>query len=300
MSFGASIQGVIYRPTLLASAQIRILDRKYGVDTEIAKSALVDSLDRRGVVRWEDFPYAGPSLDRVESAPVASARFASIEPPLNDSKLMTALQKDFNDWVFRNSSVTARANTALKVFAGPDVSQADFMKACADTARDARDEEIAKKTATIDRKIKSLEDKLIREERELREDEATLSARKMEEMGTHAENVIGLFTGSRSSRKLSSSLSKRRMTENAKADVQESVESIAQYKKDIAELQRGREELIKEISDKWGDVVNDIDEVTISPKKSDIYVNLFGVAWKPYYLVEAGGETFELPAFGGE
>lgn len=300
MSFGASIQGVIYRPTLLASAQIRILDRKYGVDTEIAKSALVDSLDRRGVVRWEDFPYAGPSLDRVESTPVASARFASIEPPLNDSKLMTALQKDFNDWVFRNSSVTARANTALKVFAGPDVSQADFMKACADTARDARDEEIAKKTATIDRKIKSLEDKLIREERELREDEATLSARKMEEMGTHAENVIGLFTGSRSSRKLSSSLSKRRMTENAKADVQESVESIAQYKEDIAELQREREELIKEISDKWGDVVNDIDEVTISPKKSDIYVNLFGVAWKPYYLVEAGGETFELPAFGGE
>ncbi|RJP54200.1 MAG: DUF853 family protein [Anaerolineaceae bacterium] len=300
MSFGAAIQGVIYRPTLLASAQIRILDRKYGVDTEVTKSALVDSLDRRGIVRWDDFPYAGPSLDRVESAPAASARFASIEPPLNDSKLMTALQKDFNDWVYRNSSVTARANTALKVFAGPDVSQADFMKACADTARDARDAEIAKKTATIDRKIKSLEDKLIREERELREDEATLSARKMEEMGTHAENVLGLFKGSRSTRKLSSSLSKRRMTENAKADVQESIESIAQYKKDIAELQREREELIKEIGDKWGDVVNDIDEVTIAPKKTDIYVNLFGVAWKPYYLVEAGGEAFELPAFGAE
>ena len=53
----------------------------------------------------------------------------------NDVKLMTALQKDFTDWVFRNSSVKARANQTLKVFAGPDVSPADFMKACADAAR---------------------------------------------------------------------------------------------------------------------------------------------------------------------
>ncbi len=73
---------------------------------------------------------------------------------------MTALQKDFTDWIFRNSAVTARANLALKVFGGPDVSQADFMKACADTARDARDAEISKKTSVIAKKIKSLEDKL--------------------------------------------------------------------------------------------------------------------------------------------
>ncbi len=300
MPYGAAIQGVIYRPTLLASAQVRILDRKHGVDSEITKTVLVDTLDRRGIVRWEEFSFPGPPLERIETAPDPSARFAPIEPPLNDAKLMTALQKDFTDWVARTSAVKARVNAALKVFAGPDISQAEFMKACADAARDARDSEIAKKTAPIERKLKTLEDKLRREERELREDEATLSARKLEEMGTHAENVLGLFTGSRSTRKLSSSLAKRRMTENAKAEVQESIESIAQYKKEIAELQREREDLIREISDRWGNVVNDIEEVTVAPKKTDVYVNFFGVAWKPYYFVEAAGETFELPAFGKE
>ncbi len=299
-AFGAAIQGILYRPTLLASAQVRILDRKHGVDTDITRASLVDALDRRGVVRWEEFPYAGPPLERIETMPDATARFASIEPPLNDSKLMTSLQKDFNEWIFRNVEVKARANTALKIFAGPDVSQADFMKACADAARDGRDAEIAKKTAVIDRKLKTLDDRLTREERELREDEAKLQARKMEEMGTHAENVLGLFTGSRSTRKLSSSLTKRRMTQTAKADVQESAETIAQLKADMAVLQREREDLVKEISDHWGDLVNDIDEVTIAPKKSDIHVDLFGVAWKPFYLIEAGGETFELPAFGAE
>jgi hypothetical protein len=300
MAGDAMIQGVVYRPSLLASAQVRILDRRYGVDTDMTRTALVASPDKRGMIRWDEFAYNGPSLDNVDTLPVASARFALVDTPLSDTKQMTALQKDFIDWVFRNSSITARANTALKVYAGPDVSPAEFMKACADTARDARDAEIAKKTATIDRQIKTLEDKLAREERELREDEANLQNRKMEELGTHAENVLGLFTGSRSTRKLSSSLSKRRMTENAKADVEESIDAIAQYKKQLVELQRQREETIQEINDRWGRVVNETTEVTVNPKKTDVFVKIFGVAWMPYYIVQSGSETFELPAFGAQ
>jgi hypothetical protein len=122
--------------------------------------------------------------------------------------------------------VKARANTTLKVFAGPDVSQAEFMRACADAARNARDTEFNKLAAKLDRQIATLEDKLSREERELRQDEAELAQRKVEAMGTHAENVLGLFVGSRSTRKLSSSLTKHRMTEQAKADVDESIEAF--------------------------------------------------------------------------
>jgi len=145
-----------------------------------------------------------------------------------------------------------------------------------------------------------LEDKIAREERELREDEAELSHRKMEELGTHAENVLGLFGGRKSSRRLSSSLSKRRMTEKAKADVEESLDALDDYKRQIQELEAEREQLIEEISDRWGDIVNDISEVTVTPTKTNIFVDLFGVAWLPYYLVDSGGEIVELPAFGQE
>ncbi len=296
-AYGASIAGTVYRPVLLASAQIRILDRKYGVDTEVTKTVLVSSLDRRGIVRWDDFPYAGPPLDKLESGPVPSSKYGSIEPPLNDSKLMTALQKDFTDWVFRNSSVTARSNKALKVFAGPDVSQADFMKACADAARELRDAEIEKKAASIDKKIKSLEDKLYREERELRQDEEDLRNRNLETGLSGAEAVAGLL-GIGRKKSLSTSVSKYRMAQNAKEEVRESEEAIAQYKKDLADLERQRDDLIREVNDKWGNVASDTSEVTINPKKTDVYVNIFGVAWMPYYLVQAGGETTELAAFG--
>lgn len=298
-SYGGSIQGTIYRPLLLASAQVRLLDRKFGVDAEMAKTSLVTSLDRRGIVRWEEFPYAGPSIDKIETMPVDSARYASIEAPLNDSKLMTALQKDFTDWVFRNSEVTARANTKLKVFAGPDTTAADFMKQCADAARELCDAEIEKKTSAIEKKIRSIESKLGKEESDLREDQAELQNRNIESYANLAELGASLF-GLTRKKSVTTQFSKHRLAQSAKAQVQESQETIARLSNELEVLEKERDSLEAEINNRWGSIVSDFDEVSIKPKKTDIYVNIFGVAWMPYYIVQAGGESFELPAFGAE
>jgi hypothetical protein len=82
--------------------------------------------------------------------------------------------------------------------------------------------------------------------------------------------------------------------------VEESLDAIDLYKKEIQALERERQAIIEEINSRWGDMVNDTSEVTVAPKKTDIFVELFGVAWMPYYLVESDGGTVELPAFGQE
>ena len=90
------------------------------------------------------------------------------------------------------------------------------------------------------------------------------------------------------------------MSQNAKAEVEESIQSIAEYRKQLNELEKERARIVDDVNARWSDVVNKITEITINPKKTDIYVHLFGVAWTPYYLVEVGGQTMELPAFGAE
>ena len=299
MSAGVKIQGVTYKPALLGSAQIRFLDRKMGVDSSIVRSVLVEKPERSGVIRWEDFSHSGPPLDKLDVSPAPGARFGMVDSPLNDLKRMTAMQKDFTDWNYRNSSVKARVNQALKVSAGPDVSPADFMKACADAARDARDAELEKATGALDRKIKVLEDKMSREERELQQDQTNLENRKTEGTANLLELGAG-FVGLTRKKSITSQFTKHRLTEQARANVEESVQAIAQYKKDLSALQQERDQAAAEINDRWGQVVNDISEVTVTPKKTDIYVNLFGVAWLPFYEVESGGQTLELPAFGAE
>jgi hypothetical protein len=299
MPVDSRLEAVLYRPTLLASAKVRFFDRRYGIDSEVVRDALVDTLDRRGAVRWEDFPYDGPGMEKLEDQPSPQARFASLDGPLSDGKLLTMLQKDFTDWVYRTTKISARANEALKVFAGPDVSPAEFRTACSDAARQGRDAEIGKLTAAIDKQIASLNDKLLREQRELAQDETELSQRKWEEGGNLAELGAGLL-GLGRKKSLTTQLTKRRMTEQAKAEVDESVQVIKQFQAQLQELSRKREQVIQDANERWSAVVNQVNEIPITAKKTDVYVQVFGIAWQPFYIIRGGGDLYELPAFGLE
>jgi len=293
----ALLAGVLYHPVILASAQVRFLDRRYSLDMQQVRSALVTVLDKRGVVRWDDFVRVVPDEKEMDPLPDLQGRFAALDGPISDARQMMALQKDFADWAYRTSKVTIRANRALGVFATPDVSQAEFMGACAEAARQARDADLAKATATIDRQIVALKEKLAREERELQQDQTELDERKREELVSGAETVFSLL-GGRRSRRISAAMSKHRMTTQSKADVNESVDVIAEYKLQLAQLEQARQQALGEAGSKWGEVVNDVTELPILPKKTDVYVNLFGVAWMPYYQVKAAEQVVEIPAFG--
>jgi hypothetical protein len=288
--------GLLYHPVLLAQADIRFLNRKYNLDYELLLSALVPDPDRRGSVRWEDYQSEPVSPQSLDSAPDPRARFASLEAPLNDPKTFTSLRRDFEDYAYRNAQVVVRANEKLGIYAGPQVSQAEFRKLCSDAAREGRDAELEKVEKSIQTKLDRIEDRLAREQRELREDESEYSQRKLEEFGTHAENILGLFGGRK--RRLTTSLSKRRMTEQAKADIEESKDAIEEFEKDIAELEGELRQATEEVNQKWSDIVDDVTETSVNPYKKDILVDLFGVAWLPYHVVQVRDEVIELPGYG--
>ncbi len=290
-------QGILYRPALLAQAHVRFLNRKYNLDYQKTYCALIQNPDRRGVIRWDDFSNTPIDSGQLDRRPDPRARFTIPESPLSDAKLMGSIEKDFVDWVYRSSQATVRANETLKVFAGPEISQADFRKLCSEAAQSGRDAEIDKTKTTYDKKIAALEEKIRREERELSEDESELSQRKMEEWGTHAENILGLFGGRKSSRRLTSSLSRRRMTEKAKADVEESEETIQALEKQIADLEKEKASALEDIQNKWAEIANQVTEIPVTPYKKDIMLDLFGLAWYPYFLVQDGQKFSELPGF---
>lgn len=288
--------GLIYRPLLIAQAGIRFFNRKYDLDYELQLAALVPNPDRRGVVRWEDYkadPILPKSLDVV---PEGRARFAPLEAPLNDVRIINSMRNDFQDWAYRTAAVVLRANEKLGVYAGPETSQADFREQCAEQARKSRDDELKAVEKSYATRISRIQDKLEREERELRADETELSQRKLEEYGNYAETLLGMLGGRK--RRLTTSLTKRRLSAQAKEDVQESKEAIEAYKEEITELEKEKAEALNEVNRKWSDIVEDVSEIKITPLKKDVLVDLFGVAWFPYYLVQEGDEVYELPGYG--
>ena len=288
--------GLVYRPVILGQAIIRFINRTYNLDYEMSHTVIDPAPDRRGVVRWDQVMVSSIDPHSLESEPAPEARFAALEAPFSDARQITSLQKDFLDWAYRTSQVVVRAQEAFKLYAGPDVSQAEFRRLVADAARTGRDAELGKVLETYDRRIEALDTKRSREERELSEDKTELSQRRMEETGTNIENLLSLLN-KRSSRRLSTSLTKRRLTEQARADVEESVDALSEMKKQLAALEAEKAAAVAQVNEKWGRLAYEISEITLAPFRKDVLLDLFGVAWLPYHRVQVGQEVLELPGF---
>lgn len=291
--------GLLYRPVLLAQAHVSFLQRKYNLEYQLRRAALLSGQDATGLIPWDEYPGLPVELSALDAKPDPQGRFAVLESPLTDPGAMKSMEKDFEDWAYRTSQAIVRANESLNIYVGPDVSQSEYRAMCTQAAREHRDEELAELSASFDKKIERLKDLLSKEERELREDEGEHSQRKMEELGTHAENVLSLFVG-RSRRRLSTSLSKRRMTEKAKADVEESREAIEDYTEEIADLEAEKAQALEEVNEKWREIAEGMSEITVTPYKKDVKVELFGVAWMPYHIVKIGDALELLPGYSGK
>jgi hypothetical protein len=289
-------QGLLYRPVVLAQASVRFLNRKYNLDFVLNKTALVSQPDRRGLVRWEDYASRPIEPQALTAPPDPRARFSTLEAPLTDSKAIASMQRDFVDWIYRAAQVTVRANEVLKLYTGPQVSMADFRTQCADAARQARDVELRKVTASFETKLRTLKEKISREGRELKQDETELSQRKWEEGSTHLENVASLI-GFGPKRRLTTSVTRRRLTEQAKADVVESEEAINDFKKQLAALEAEKATAMQEVNNRWGEIANQVIEIPIVALKKDILLDFFGVAWMPFHVVKLGEQMEELPGF---
>jgi hypothetical protein len=291
----ARSRGLLYRPVLLAQASVRYLRASYKLDHELRHTALVSEPDRRGLVYWEKHLVDSINPRELDRHPAPEARFAPLEPPLTDSRMLRSLGSDFKEWIFRNGTLQVKANTTLKLYAGPDVDDAAFHKQCLSAAENAQAAEVDKLQAQYNRKLDALRTRKEREKRKLSTDEAELARRRQDEIATHAETLFSLF--SRRRRSVSTSMSKRRMTERAKANVEKSATEIETFKREIEALEREAERALDDIADKWEAVAADVTQIPVAPYKKDIAEELFGVAWWPYNLVQIGDDLELLPGF---
>ncbi len=290
--------GMIYKPALLAQAEIRIVRRKYDLDIEMRRTALVIDLDRRGAIRWEKWQSADIDHSDLDNQPLPGVGFDSLDDPFSDGRRLKSLERDFQDWLYRTTEVVVRANETLDVYAGDETSVEVFAKLCTDAANERSQMEMDKVSDSYGRKLVKIVKRLKSEERELLEDEAELDRRKQEETISHAETLLSMFSKRR--RSLSSSMTKRRMTERARDEVEESIEAIKTFETEIKALQKEKEEALNEVAARWEEIAQEVDEIRVTPYKKDIYIDLYGVAWIPYHVLRSGDSVVEVPGYGGE
>ena len=234
-------------------------------------------------------------VNEFDAQPLPGATFADLSYPFDDEKNVSSLSSDFADWLYRNYQLTLYRNPDLKLVSEVGESKEDFTARIHQAGTTNLDSEIDKIKEKYAKQSKTIQNRMEKEEMALEKDKQTLNHRRLEEAGSGLQTVIGLFGGKK--RSINTSLTKRRMTATAKANVEESEALIEKYKSDLAELNAKMQQDIEEYKRNAEGKSAGIEEVFVKPLKKDVAVEYFGLAWAPVYAFKDGDRWVEIDAF---
>jgi hypothetical protein len=285
-----------YDAHLLGLGTVNFVDDKRNVREQQSVKLLVSPPSGSNLIRWDEGSQIEIDERDLASQPDGDAVFGEVPATINTSKKLTALRSDLTEYLYRNLTYPLLYSPALKVYSEPGEDERAFKIRLQQVAREQRDAEVDKLEAKYQPKLAALQEKLRREETELKKDQTVYDSRKQQEMLSAGGSLLSLFGGRKKqlTSALGSASQRRQMTERAKQEVVESQETIAQLNQQIAEVQADLEAISRESMARWDQAQHETEEYLVRPRKTDVNVQHLAVAWTPQWLVtitDAGGQA---------
>ncbi|WP_363318871.1 DUF87 domain-containing protein [Chlorobium sp.] len=299
--FPISERQLVYEPMVIGSASVMFTDRKRNINENIPLVFACDPLIP-GSSAWQKSESLAASQEYLEERPDERGRaFAPLPETLTTSRKLAAFSQPLADWLYYNCRFKLSVHPGTGLFRQSGESERDFAIRLQQAARETRDSEVdalEKKFAT---QLERLAEKINKEERELAQDEVEHQNRKASELVGLGESVLGFFLGRKSTRSIGSALTRRRMTANAKADIEESLETIEALLKEREKIGNEMKGLAHEITMKWEHPEAQLVIEELAPRRSDVTVHFVAIGWLPFWRVAITGEKGEtniaLPAY---
>lgn len=293
---------LVYEPHWLGMGTVHVVDRARNIDHVQTITAVHPA--RNGDMRLDWSAAQTIHVDRatLQTRPVKEAVFDILAGDAGRPQTLKKYQKDFADYLYRNVTVAVPYHALLKISGQPGDSPREFRARIEDVARAKRDEEIEKVRKSYAREAKRIEDRQAREQRELARDEERLNATKREENWALAETVFNFIRGRRQSYGVAWAMRRRGNTNRAKQEVEESYDTLHNLQDVLDELRESLTEEIELVAQKWVDVLSQVEEMQLKPRRSDVHVDEFGLIWMPRWHITGNmneqKRQIELGAYG--
>lgn len=288
---------LVYLPRLLAVGTVYLSDEKIGLRHTEQVVRLVEPPSPPAAPNWEEGAVAVVP-ESLSHRPPQEGEYGPLPSHMAQAAHYARWSRLFADMLYRDIRLTLWYNPALKLYGRPGESGRDFRRRCEEVARARRDEEAAGVRTRYEKQMARLQERLRREQQELAQDQVELEARKREEMLSYGEAALNLLTRRRPSYMISSVSRKRRLTQQAEAEVKESEETIRVLQEQLEDLAARWEEEAEAINDRWAATLEEISQVELAPRRSDVVVDYCGLVWVPFWEVRSReGERVLLPAF---
>lgn len=264
---------LVYQPYLMGVGEVSLTNARAGVVLDRTYRLLAEAPGAGMATSWND---AQAFADGFVTAPDGGdAAWLDLPKGLNDVKRQKDLNKEFADYLYSNANETVYNNKSLSLTSEKGETHEQFIERCKATAQKEAEQEAGdmfRRKAEKEAKTKKSAAEMAQAQRDYN---------MLSQQGT---SLIGqIFNWRKADQQAAQKTEAGKRYYDAKSQF-----DAAQ--KELNELT----EKVAEITEKWkSKAFEELKEIKLAAKKSDVKVTQFGIAWVPFWKV---GERL-IPAF---
>ncbi|MFO0814910.1 MAG: DUF87 domain-containing protein [Gemmatales bacterium] len=264
---------LVYQPYLLGVGEVSLTNARAGVVLERTYRMITEAPGPGLATSWNSNT---PVAEGFVTAPDAGdAVWMDLPKGINDTKRLKDLSKEFADFLYNNANHTVYHNKSLSLTSEEGETHEEFVERCKATAQkeaEAEAGDMFRKKAEKEAKTKK---------------SAADMAQAQQEYNLLAQQGTSLI----------GQLFNWRKSDQEAAQKQQASSKYYAAKSEFDAAQKELNELtqkVGEITEKWkAKAFEELKEIKLAAKKSDIRVTHFGIGWVPYWKV---GERL-IPGF---
>lgn len=267
-------------PYLLANAKIRFFDSKKNIDI-IKDTQMLLFLDGENSINWDD---ASQNLQlALQNESKENSKYSSLPSFISSLKNFISQEKDFKEYLYRN--IKLYLYSALDMTSIPNESKEEFMIRLQDKCNEILEKTTDEITAKFEKEKNKIEDKLSKAMIKLEKEKNDLKSEGINAVINIGTSILGAIFGEKiASRtnmgKVATGARSAGRVLNQKKDVEYASQSIESINEELSTIVANFENEINELKNRY-DIKNiQIQEIALSPKKSDIFDEKITLVWK--------------------
>jgi len=286
-------ENLVYHPRLVAGGDVVFTSARYNIEDERAVLHTVEFEDGPIDIDWDNNEPLELAIDDLNDNGEEGATYADCPAAADNAKAYAAWGKDYKRWLRQNETVTLYRSKRFRLTSLSTESEGDFRARLQDAASEKRDAAIAKIRKRYATKVTTLENRLMRAEQAIAVQKQQSSKRKLDTAISFGTAILGAVLGrkklsSSTATKMGSAIKTAGSARKEAADVERAQQTAEKVKVDIAALNRELEEEVAKLDTSFDAQAEELDEIVVRAKSTDIHVAVSGLAWLPYTADEKG------------
>jgi len=278
---------VVYHPRLIAAADMLFNSARYHIEEEKNALFAVEFEDGPVNVDWDNCDTMSLGLDQLQGKSTDNATFAPCPSCAAVAKNYTAWGREFKQWVRQNETITLYRSKKFALTSEAGETEGDFRARLQIAANEKRDQAVAKIRKRYASKATTLENRLLRSQQAVERESQQASKKKLDTAVSFGTAILGALLGrkrisSTSAGKFGTAIRSASGARKESADIKRAEETVRKVKSDIEALSRELQKEIAALETGFNAQTEELKEIVVRAKATDIHVPLVGLAWMPY------------------